>query len=153
MRVLTAIAIFAGLISCSAGDNSNGNLGVVSSIYDAFANGDIAAVTGAMDENIIWNEAENFPYADGNPYVGPDAVTTGVFARLGGDWEYWNLSVEDMMTSGDKVIVLGRYEAKNKQTEKEINAQFAHVWTVKDGKAIEFQQYADTAQVQAAMGG
>jgi len=46
-----------------------------------------------MSPDIQWNEAENFVYADGNPYVGPDAVVNGVFARLGAEWEYWNLEV------------------------------------------------------------
>lgn len=32
-----------------------------------------------------------------------------------------------------------------------MNAQFVHVWRVKDGKAISFQQYADTYQVVNAM--
>jgi hypothetical protein len=36
-----------------------------------------------MDPSIEWNEAENFIYADRNPYVGPQAVLEGVFTRLG----------------------------------------------------------------------
>jgi len=78
-------------------------------------------------------------YADGNPYVGPDAVVNGVFARLGAEWEYWRLTVEDMLESGDKVVAFGRYAAQNKETGKIINAQFVHLWTVADGKAARFQ--------------
>lgn len=33
------------------------------------------------------------------------------------------------------------------------NAQFTHVWTLRDGKILKFQQYTDTAQVAKAIGG
>ena len=58
------------------------NVGLVRSLYDAFGRGDVPVVLAAMDPAIRWNEAENFPYADGNPYVGPDAILQGVFMRL-----------------------------------------------------------------------
>ncbi len=93
---------------------SQENVKIVESMYAAFASGDVPAVLGAMDPQIVWNEAENFPYADGNPYVGPDAIVEGVFMRLGSEWEYWNLAIEDLLDAGDTVVALGRYQAKNK---------------------------------------
>jgi ketosteroid isomerase-like protein len=32
-----------------------------------------------------------------------------------------------------------------------MSAAFAHVWTLRNGKAIRFRQYVDSALVQAAM--
>ena len=132
---------------------SEQNVQLVRAMYDSFATGDVAEVLGVMDPQIEWNEAESFPYADGNPYVGPTAVAEGVFARLVGEWEYWTLDVEDLLDAGDTVVARGRYNAKNRQTGKTISAQFVHMWSVQNGKAVRFQQYADTAQVQAAMTG
>ena len=132
---------------------SQENLGVVQNLYEAFANGDIPQVLGMMDAGIEWNEAENFPYADGNPYIGPEAVAGGVFQRLGSEWDYWSLDAAEILDSGDKVVAFGRYRAAHKKTGKEINAQFVHVWTLANGKATRFQQYADTAQVLGAMSG
>ena len=131
---------------------SQKNVTTVQSIYAAFAKGDVPAVLGAMDPEIVWNEAENFPYADGNPYVGPDAIVEGVFMRLVGEWEYWNLAIEEVLDAGDRVVALGRYQAKNKATGTEINAQFAHFWGFRDGKAVTFQQYTDTYQARQAVG-
>lgn len=125
---------------------------VVRGMYDCFARGDVPGVLAAMDTEIEWNEAEGFPYADGNPYIGPNAVVEGVFSRLVSEWEYWNLDVQEILDAGDTVIALGRYKAKNKETAVEINAQFAHFWSMKNGKAAGFQQYADTAQVSRAVG-
>ena len=132
---------------------SDQNVRFIRSLYDAFARGDVSTVLEAMDPEIEWNEAENFPYADGNPYVGPAAVAEGLFRRLAEEWEYWNLNIQSLLDAGDTVVALGRYNAKNKETGSEINAQFAHVWSLRDGKAAAFQQYADTAQVARAIAG
>jgi ketosteroid isomerase-like protein len=84
---------------------SQENVKTVQSMYAAFASGDVPTVLGSMDPKIEWNEAENFPYADGNPYVGPDAIVEGVFARLVGEWEYWHLAVERVLDAGDTARV------------------------------------------------
>jgi ketosteroid isomerase-like protein len=125
---------------------------IVQNMYAAFAKGDVPAVLQKFDPKIIWNEAENFPYADGNPYIGPQAVLEGVFARLGAEWEYWNLTEKTYYEANSgEIIVTGRYKAKNKITSKEINVQFVHMWTLNDGLVTKFQQYADTFQVVEAM--
>lgn len=129
------------------------NTQLIQGMYDAFAAGDVPSVLAAMDPQIEWNEAENFPYADGNPYIGPDSVVAGVFQRLVDEWEYWKLEVAELLGAGDRVVALGRYHAKNKATGTEIDAQFVHVWRVRDGLATSFQQYVDTAQVTAAIRG
>lgn len=45
------------------------------------------------------------------------------------------------------VVALGRYTGRRKESDKQLNAQFAHVWTVRDGEVKRFQQYTDTAQM------
>ena len=128
------------------------NLQIVNAMYDSFATGDIPAVLSDMAHNIKWNESENFPYADGNPYIGPNAVLNGVFARLGSEWDYWKLT-DQVFYEGQngEIIVTGRYDARHKETGKEINAQFVHFFCIESGKVIKFQQYADTHQVNSAM--
>ena len=128
------------------------NVDLIRGIYDAFGAGDIPGVVGRMSPDIEWNEAENFPYADGNPYRGPDAILGGVFARLGGEWDGFAAVPEEFLDAGDTVVVLGRYRGTCKATGEPINAQMAHVWRVRDGKAAAFQQYTDTLQVARATG-
>ncbi|MGE0594953.1 MAG: nuclear transport factor 2 family protein [Hyphomonadaceae bacterium] len=120
-------------------------------LYDAFARGDMPAALATMADDIVWNEAENFPYADCNPYVGPNAVLTGVFARIGADWENF-AAVSDELIDGDGTVVsLGHYSGVSKATGKKMRAQFAHVFRVRDGKIAAFQQYADTLGTAHAM--
>jgi ketosteroid isomerase-like protein len=140
----------------SSGPNAelSANLNIIKGAYNAFATGDIPAFLGAMDSKIEWNEAENFPYADGNPYIGANAIVQGVFVRIGADWEYWTITDQVYhVTLEAMVIVTARYNAKHKITGKVIRAQVTHMWTLKDGKITRFQQYADTLQVSQAMVG
>lgn len=127
-------------------------LELAQALYDAFARGDIAYVLGALDPQVEWNEAENFLYADGNPYIGPQAVLVGVFARLGDEWDGFSVVPERMLTQDDTVACFGRYKGTNKSTGAAVNAQFVHVFTFRDGKAVKFQQYTDTHQFQSAAG-
>jgi ketosteroid isomerase-like protein len=132
-------------------DTEEADLAVVQRMYDAFAVGDVETVVAAMAEDIVWNEAENFPYADGNPYVGSQAIVEGVFGRIVAEWDYWELDLQDKLQRGNRMVFFGRYNAKHKESGKTISAQFVHLWEVVDGKAASFQQYADTAQVLAAL--
>lgn len=122
------------------------NRELVQSLYDAFARGDAATVLGAFDPGIVWMEAENIPYADRNPYVGPQQVAEGVFGRLMTEWIGFTVHPETIVADGDTVVALGRYRGAFKRTGRALDSQFAHVWTVRDGRVVRFQQYADTAQ-------
>lgn len=124
---------------------------IINNMYKAFATGDMPTVLGSMVPKIEWNEAEGNRYADGNPYIGPDAVFNGVFTRLGADHEYFKLvDIELHEMSNNKVLATLRYDAKNKETGKAYNAQAAHLWTLNNGKVTAFQQYVDTKKLADA---
>ena len=131
---------------------SQENVALVQAIYAAFGAGDVPGVVARMSPDIVWNEAENFPYADGNPYVGADAILAGVFGRIAAEWDGFAAVPDEILDAGDTVIALGRYRGTCKATGGTMNAQMAHVWRVADGKATAFQQYADTLAVARAMG-
>jgi ketosteroid isomerase-like protein len=128
------------------------NVAVIDSLYKAFAAGDVPAVIGAMDANIVWNEAEGNPYADNNPYIGPDAVLNGVFGRVLADHAYFTLEdIELHNMNNNKVLATLRYDAKHKTIGKAYNAQVAHLWTLENGKITAFQQFVDTKKLNDAM--
>jgi uncharacterized protein len=125
---------------------------IVKNLYEAFRNGDVPAVLGAFDSQIQWREAENSLCADGNPYAGPQAVAKGVLQRYGSDVENFAVVPERFVEGGDTVVVEGRYRGKMKATGTPVDAQFAHVWELRGGKIIRFQQYTDTKQWADAVG-
>lgn len=124
----------------------------IKNLYDAFAEGDIATILSLFHDDITWNEAENFPYADGNPYVGPEAILNGVFGRIGEEWHYWNLiDIHLYEMEGSRVLATGRYQAQYKKNDAKINLQMAHLWKIQHGKIIAFQQFADTKGIDQAI--
>lgn len=127
------------------------NRAIVNGMYQSFSTGDVPTVLSAMDDNIVWNEAEGNSLAVGNPYKGPDAVLNGVFTRLGEEWENFRLvDIKLHEMSNDQVLATLRYHGKYLKTGTSINAQAAHLWKLKDGKVVSFQQYVDTKQLAAA---
>lgn len=122
------------------------NQAVVESLYRAFAVGDGATIAGLLAPDLVWIEAENGPYADRNPYLGPSAVFEGIFGRVGAEFEGFVVTPVTFLPSGDRVVTLGRYAGTNRATGEALDAQFVHVFTVTGGKIVHFQQYTDTAQ-------
>ena len=125
------------------------NLESVRGVYDAFAKGDVPAVLGFLDAGVAWTEAEGYPY--GGTYNGPDAVLSGVFMRLGSEWDGFSAIPEEFIDAGNTIVVLGQYSGKYKATGKSFKADFAHVWKISEGKAVRFVQYVDTLLVQRAL--
>lgn len=128
---------------------SNQKLDGVRGVYDAFARGDVPGVLAFLASDIEWTEADGFPYA--GTYRGPNAVLDGVFMRLGTEWEGYAAVPDEFIDAGDTVVVLGKYSGKYKATGKSFQANFAHVWKLRDGKAVKFVQYTDTQKVHEAL--
>lgn len=127
------------------------NVEIVRGLYESFSKGDIPSVLGAFDKDIVWNEAENYIYADRNPYVGPQAILEGVFLRIVSEWDNFTVNADSILDAGDKVVTLGTYTATHKKTGKSVKAQLVHVWDLSNGKATKFQQYTDTKQFADAV--
>ena len=124
---------------------------VVKAIYAAFAKGDVPTFLGHLDPGIVWNEAEGFPYADRNPYVGVEALMAGVFARLAEDWADFRVVLGEIAGGPEVVTMLGRLQGTCKATGRLLDAQCVHLWWLRGGKAVRFQELVDTAAVARAI--
>lgn len=124
-------------------------LNKIKAVYDAFAKSDIPGVLGVLSADIAWTEADGFPY--GGTYHGPKAVLEGVFMRLGSEWIGFAAVPHEFIDGGDTIVVLGKYSGTYKKTNKSFQADFAHVWKLREGKAVRFVQYVDTLVVQRAV--
>lgn len=128
------------------------NMVVIDDLYKAFSAGEIPKVLELMDPEIVWYEAEGNAYADGNPYIGPEAVLNGVFARVGAEYEFFNLKdIELHQMRDNQVLATLRYDAKHNNGNS-FDAQVAHLWTLNDAKITAFQQYVDTKKLYDATG-
>jgi ketosteroid isomerase-like protein len=127
------------------------NSKTIEALYAAMGRGDIPFMMANFDPRIVWNEAENFVYADQSPYVGVDKLLSGLFARLAGEWDGFAALPHEIVDGGETVVALGRYGGVYKATGVKVDAQFVHVFRFKDGKIATFQQYTDTAQFKDAV--
>ena len=125
------------------------NSEIIRRLYAAFANGDVPGVLRASDKDIRWTEAAGFPY--GGTYVGPDAVLANVFAKLGSEWEGFSAVPHSYVVEGGDGRGTRRVRWVFTTTGKRFSAPFAHVWTLREGKVVGFQQYTDTALAQVAV--
>jgi uncharacterized protein len=123
------------------------NKQIIQGLYEAFAKADVPSVLAVMDDKIEWTEAEGFPLYDGT-FVGPQAVVDGVFMRLGEIGDEFTVTPSRFVAEGDAVVAVGTYSWKHRSTGVPAKVQMAHVWTLRDGKIISFEQLVDTLKVQ-----
>ena len=116
---------------------------VVRGVYEAFGRGDVAAVLGAMADDVEWHEAEGMPY--GGVYRGGQAVAENVFGPVMRDIPNFAVSPEELIGSGDTVAAVVRYTGTGQATGKQLDLPVVHVWDVRDGKIACFRQFIDTA--------
>jgi ketosteroid isomerase-like protein len=120
------------------------NVDIVKRSYDAFSRHDLDGVMGDMHPEIVWHQAQGLPH--GGTYHGLAEVKRNIFDPLDQDW--WNdftADPDEFLDAGPNVVVVGRYRGISKETGKQLDVPFVHIWTLDGDKAIQFRQYLDTA--------
>ena len=59
-------------------------------------------------------------------------------------WEEFSAEPEEFIDAGAHVLVLGRYVGRAKGTGRRLDVPYAHLWTLREGKAVCFRQFLDT---------
>ena len=128
-----------------------GNVDVTRDVYASLERWDLGAVLGAFDPAIEWREAEGNPAElDGRPWSGPSMVREKLFDRIAASWDRFQAVPLVFHDAADIVVVEGRYRGTVRVSGRAVDAQFCHIWRLRDGKMTRFQQYVDTAQLQQA---
>src|SRR5690606_5355759 len=126
-------------------------LRVVQTLYEAFEARDEAALRALLHPDVEWHQCPGFPGGDRRRGVGQ--VLAKVFSGLRSEWEDFAAPVEEYLACGDHVVALGRYRGRNARTGRAMEAVFAHVYEVREGRIVRYRQYADTWPMVAAAGG
>ncbi len=100
------------------------------------------------DPYLSWTEAKGFPY--GGTYIGLEDITRNVFSRLGSEWDQYRFTPENYLSDGDQVVAYGTYRGTNIRTGRYFEARVAHLWKLRDGKIISFEQFVDSKTVADA---
>lgn len=126
------------------------NMKVVQKAYADFSRGDIPAVLSSLADNVEWITPGGpaFPTAG----VRRNKAEVSEFFRIVNDtWTFDSFEPREYIASGDRVVVCGHYTARSRKTGAAAACDWAMVWKLRDGKAINFQEYTDTAAMGEAL--
>ena len=147
--IIINLTMLLALSSCALNNQKMTNLEIIKSTYEGKTSEDNGRnLAKYVAENISWTEAKGFPYA--GTYIGLESVTKNVFSRLGSEWIDYKFTPEDYISNNDNVVAYGTYTGTYKLTGKAFSARVAHVWRLKDGKIISFEQFVDSKTVDEA---
>ena len=126
------------------------NIKVVQDAYAAFGRADTQGILDRLDDSIVWKGV----YGAGShvPTAGErrgKAQVGEFFKQVAESVTFSRFEPKEFIASGDKVVALGHYTATT-SIGKPFDSDFAMVFTLRNGKVTEFQEFTDSAAVNAA---
>jgi uncharacterized protein len=122
------------------------NLETVQRAFTALGKNDMKQLKGLLSPDVEWHTPgpkDVLPFA--GLHKGPDAVAEW-WKKLGESEEAIRFEPRDFIPHNDKVIVTGDSEMRVKSTGKKLAAEWVQIYTLKDGKIVDFREFYDTAQ-------
>jgi ketosteroid isomerase-like protein len=128
------------------------NKQLVMQAYGLYSQGDIKGVLALCSDDVCWTSAdiEQVPFS--GRYNGQYEVGE-FFTSMAGTMDTVHFTPRDFIAEGDKVVVTGDARWHVKTTGAQFASEWVHVFTVRDGKVVRFEQYTDTAAAAAAFRG
>lgn len=129
------------------------NTKVVQDAYAAFGRGDVQSILGSLDDNVVWKgvygAASHVPTSGERRGKGQVAE---FFTQVAQSLNFSRFEPKEFIATGDKVVALGHYTATT-GVGKTFDSDFAMVFTLRNGKVTEFQEFCDSAALNAAYTG
>jgi len=126
------------------------NTKVVQDAYAAFAKGDIQTVLTFIAEDVVWTGV--YGGRSHIPMAGErhgKAAVVEFLKQVGENIQFSRFEPKEFVATGDKVVALGHYTGTT-PVKKEFDSDFAMVFTLRDGKVTRFQEFCDSAALNAA---
>jgi len=117
-------------------------LELIEELYRCFREKDFAGFAAICAPDLEWIQCAGFP--GGGRHVGVEAVIEEVFKKNRSTWLGFAFQREEILASGDTVVVIGRYGGQHHKTGKSMEVAAVHVYDVRDGKVWRFRMIADT---------
>lgn len=117
---------------------------VVKDAYAAFLRRDIGAILNMVTDDVEWvSPGPPEPGPEPNRFYGRDGVAR-FFEAVLNDLEFDEFQPQEYVMQGDKVVALGRYSFRVKDTGEHCRSEWAMVFTLRGGKIARFHEYVDT---------
>lgn len=99
-----------------------------------------------MDDNISFGSlAEGKAMAPFTARANGKQQLAGFLAGLVGGWTMLHFTADQFIAEGDRVVMVGSMAWTNKTTGKTFKSPKVDVWRLRDGKAVDYYEWYDTA--------
>ncbi len=116
--------------------------------YESLNEGNVDAAMEALAEDAEWHESEVLP--DTGVYRGREAIRAFLTHFLD-SWERFHQTVEDLQHADDRVLVMIHLEATGRGSAADVDARYAHLWTISDGSGVRVDAFYDRDEALAAL--
>jgi ketosteroid isomerase-like protein len=116
--------------------------------YESLNEGNVDAAMEALAEDAEWHESEVLP--DTGVYRGREAIRAFLTHFLD-SWERFHQTAEEVRQEGDRILVMIRLEATGKGSAADVDARYAHLWTVAEGRGVRVHAFYDRDEALAAL--
>jgi ketosteroid isomerase-like protein len=120
------------------------NLAVVQQAYAAIGRGDIPGVLDLLTDDVVWT----LQGPSTIPFAGTRRGREGVaefFSLVGETLEFQQFEPREFVGQGETVVVLGYERSLVKATGRRFEQEWAHVYTLRNGKIATGRFFEDTA--------
>jgi ketosteroid isomerase-like protein len=121
---------------------------VVLASYESLNEGKVDAAMEALAEDAEWHESEVLP--DTGVYRGREAIRA-FLAHFLDSWERFHQTAEDVQQVGDRVLVMIHLEATGRGSAADVDARYAHLWTISEGRGVRVDAFYDRDEARAAL--
>ena len=124
--------------------NDQENTKIAEQVYEAFNISDIEGFLNSFSEDISWEipEIENVPV--NGKFSGRENLAA-FLAETDKYEEFLKLEPQEFIAQGDRIVVLGEGLMRSKTTDKQYATRIAHIYTIRDGKIVDFFEFFDNA--------
>ena len=120
---------------------------VARDFYRALSDGDAEALFATLAEDFHGRVSTGMPRGVGGEHHGRVAMITDVWGRIDAAYDIDVVPAEYLeIAGGDKIVVLGTYRGTARDGATHVDAAFAHVLAVRNGRITALQQITDTVR-------
>ena len=129
--------------------NEEKNVLIIEKIYHAFARGELETILGLLSDDVDWfvPGPEDIPYS--GRYPNKEKVKW-FFQILIQTTTVEQFEAKEFFARGERIVVLGYERIRVNATGRAFENDWVHIWTLKDGKVIQFREALDTATMVQA---
>ena len=118
--------------------------------YEAIHPGRRAELMDLLDPHVVLSIPEGFPEVGGT-YRDLKGYIEDFLYGFYGSFDL-RVEPEEFLESGERVVVLGRFQGTALATGAAVDVPFAHVWTVRKGLLVHGRMFTDTAVLCRTLG-